>query len=365
MTFGAYYPEQRHVIGMATIRRERLLPEDAIGSVETREGERVDLRTIVAQGTIPTRYIIIEAAHILSLKDSDDLAEYLLVEKGEAVEANEVLASRAKSADRGKRVFAPATGVIAYIDQGRIILQETPELIDLEAGVNGQIIAVRPGRGVVIETIGALIQGVWGNGKSVIGTLRMEPEEGLENIFADQIDIQYRGAIVVTKRPLKATGLLVMENQEFGGIVAPGMDADLYEDAHRVSGAILITEGFGAARFSSIVASLLSDLSGRQATLDALMPNRWERQRPELVINLPATRAGERPPAPNLALTLRPGMTVRLTRPPYAGQIGQVSNLPKTPHLLDNGLRVPCAQVELVAGGTAFVPLANLEVLGR
>jgi hypothetical protein len=254
--------------------------------------------------------------------------------------------------------------VVSYIEQGRIILQETPELIDLEAGVNGQVVAVRSGRGAVIETVGALIQGVWGNGGTVIGALRMEPDDGIENIYSDQIDIQYRGSVIVTKKPLKATGLLVMENQQFGGIVAPGMDADLIEDALRASGAVFITEGFGATRFSPLVANLLNDLVGRQATVDALLPNRWQRQRPELVVNLPM-RAGERPPGPNLGLMLRPGMTVRLTRAPYAGQIGQVSNLPKTPHLLDNGLRVPCAQVELVAGGTAFVPLANLEVLGR
>jgi len=56
---------------------------------------------------------------------------------------------------------------------------------------------------------------------------------------------------------------------------------------------------------------------------------------------------------------------VRMIREPYMGQTGIILDLPKAPVLLDNGLRVPCAQVELVAGDKLFVPLANLEVLGR
>jgi hypothetical protein len=56
---------------------------------------------------------------------------------------------------------------------------------------------------------------------------------------------------------------------------------------------------------------------------------------------------------------------VRATCPPHAGLTGKIVDLPKTPTLLDNGLRVPCAQVEFVAGETAFVPLANLEYYGK
>jgi len=58
-------------------------------------------------------------------------------------------------------------------------------------------------------------------------------------------------------------------------------------------------------------------------------------------------------------------MTVRMLREPNMGQTGRILDLPKSPILLDNGLRVLCAQVELVAGEQLYVPLANLEVLSR
>jgi hypothetical protein len=83
-----------------------------------------------------------------------------------------------------------------------------------------------------------------------------------------------------------------------------------------------------------------------------------------VIINL-APKEDEIPARPNIMLTLREGMNVRVTRAPYAGLTGLVVDLPESPVLLDNGLRIRCAQVELVIGETVFVPLTNIEVLGR
>ncbi|MBZ0301722.1 MAG: hypothetical protein K8J31_18390, partial [Anaerolineae bacterium] len=123
-------------------------------------------------------------------------------------------------------------------------------------------------------------------------------------------------------------------------------------------------EGFGDIRMRNSVLNILNNFVGRQGMLDAFLPNRWEARRPEVIINV--SRGGStHPQRPNPDLTLQAGTQVRLTRPPYAGQVGKILNLPKTPYLLDNGLRVPCAQIALVTGESVLVPLANLEVLGK
>jgi hypothetical protein len=354
-----YYPNQRHLLEMTTIRRERSLPQDAIGRVEVRQGANVNLRDIVARGVMPSRYLIIEAAQFFRLRKADALPELMQVNVGDTVEAKDVLAARG-----GRRLLSPVKGIVAYIGDGRVIVQETPEVIAIEAGVEGQVVDVLPGRGVVIETFGALAQGVWGNGRRVISALRMEPEAGIEDIYGDELDMQYRGAVVVTRRPLRETGLLIMESQGLDGIIAPSIEADLIERAMAVKGAILITEGFGSIRMSAAVYNVFSGFNGRQVTVDATMPGRWESRRPEAIIN-PSGRAGARPPRPNPNIALAPGMTVRLTRAPNAGQVGKVVSLPKTPTLLENGLHVLCAQVELSGGERVSVPLANIEVFGR
>jgi hypothetical protein len=357
-----YYPDQRHLLEMTTIRRERMLPEDAIGRVEARDGTTVNLRDIVARGVVPSRYIILEAADFFKLKNPDSLSDLLTVEVGDTVDIKTPLAG--KSGGRNKRLLSPVKGIVASIGEGRIILQVTPEPIELEAGLDGQVVHVEPGRGLIIESFGALLQGVWGNGRRVIGTLRVEPDEGLESIYGEELDMQFRGAIVITKRPLKETGLLIMEDQGLVGVIAPSMEADLIDEVVKVKGAVLLTEGFGPIKMSATVFNMLNGFNGRQASLDAYLPNRWTARRPEVIIN-PSARAATRPPRPNVNLTLSVGSTVRLTRPPNAGQVGKIINLPKTPILLENGLRVPCAQVELITGEKVTAPLANLEVFGR
>jgi hypothetical protein len=358
-----HYPEQRYASRLTIIRREVTLPEEVSGAVTVQESKRVDIRDVIAQGVKPSNHHILDVRTFFGLRKASEAEKLILVNVGDVVDDVQPLAG--KSATRGKRLFSPVRGVVAGIQNGRIILQEMPEIIDLEAGVRGRVSAVLPGRGVVIETQGAQIQGVWGNDQRTIATLRIEPDDGIENIYTDQLDMKYLGAIIVTRRPLKAMTISVMEEQGFAGIIAPSMDYALRETALNASGVILLTEGFGAARMNRTAFTILSEFEGQQVTLDAHQPRGWDTRRPEVIVNIAGTKATEAPSRPNIMLALRPGMTVRMTRDPYMGQTARIIDLPKTPVLLENGLRILSAQLELPGGETVYVPLANLEVLGR
>lgn len=357
-----YYPDQRAASPFTIIRREVKLPDEAVGVVRASEGKRVDVRDIIANGVIPNRYVIIEAAKFFGLKKPEALDDLMLVSPGDFVEDKKVLAG--KNPNRGKRLFCPVRGVVAQISEGRIIIQEMPELLDLEAGVRGRITQINQGRGAVIEATGAHIQGIWGNNRRSIATLRMEPEGGLNRAGGNVLEMRFMGAVVFTRSPLTRQSFRIMQEQNFAGIIAPSMDASLRDLAMRAEAVVLLTEGFGDVRMSAATWNMLVEFDGQQATIDAQMPNRWETRHPEVIINVVA-REGQRPSRPNVLLSLRTGMNVRVTREPFMGQTGVILDLPKMPTLLDNGLRVPCAQVELVAGETIFVPLANLEVLAR
>lgn len=366
-----YYPEQRHQLAWTTIRRERLLPDGAYGIVEARVGQHVNLRDVVARGSVPARYVFLDAAAYFGVKSDAALQDLMLVEVGETVEPEQVIAG--KRPDRGRRLLSPVVGIVRHVGQGQIILQETPDPIEVQAGLVGQVVALRENRGVVIETFGALLQGLWGNDRRVIGPLRMEPQDGLESIVGDGedglgLERQYSGTVVITRRPLKTITLDALEStqeaQRIGGVIAPTMDIDLRERAEQLSTAIILMEGFGETRFSGPLLSMLEGFEGRQVTVDAFRPNRWEGRRPELFVSLPP-RSGEHPPEPNVNQTLQVGTPVRIAREPNTGSVGQVTNLPKTPQLIDNGLRVRCAEIALVTGEKLMVPLANLEVFGK
>jgi hypothetical protein len=358
VTSEIYYPDQRHLLGRTTIRRERNLPDNMLGDVLVQSGTRVGLRDVVARGPAPTPYVLVEAARFFNLKDYDKLFDLLQVRIGEEITQGEVLAARGK-----KRLLSPVAGEIIDITQGLVVLREYAPQIELEAGVNGAVVGVRKGHGVIVEAYGAVLQGVWGNGRRAIGTIHLEPSAGMENIYGNMIDTQFRGAILITRRSLRAITFQVIEDQGFNAVIAPSMEPDVIELAMQSEAAIMLTEGFGSQRMSNAIAQFAEAVEGRQATVDAVMPSQLETRYPEVLISVPLN-PGERPPLPNQTIPLKLDREVRLIGGNSAGMVGHIVGLPKDPVLLDNGLRVPCAEVELVTGDRLDVPLANIEVSG-
>lgn len=355
-----YYPDVRYVSRLTTIHRECMLPESAIGNVRTHEGAKVDVRDVVVNGAIPARHIIIDAAKILGVRDSVTVKNLLLVKLGTAVDEQVAIAGKRK--DRGKRVFSPVRGIVAAVDYGRIIMQEMPQVINLEAGVKGRVVQVYPNRGVAVEAVGALAQGVWGNGRSVIATLRLEPAGNLRQILEESLDITYKGAVMVLFNSLPLETLELAEEGNISGLIVPSIRPEMQDRVMSSRVAVMVTEGFGTARMNGEIYALLKEYEGFQVTLDADNPGRWESRRPEAVINRVVDEA---PPGLNLSTPLRVGMRVRITRPPYLGQMAKVADLPEQTLLLPNGLRVAGARVELISGETVNIPLANLELAGR
>ncbi|MCC6614632.1 MAG: hypothetical protein IT320_14220 [Anaerolineae bacterium] len=361
MNYETYFPEQRHLLPLTIFRRDRLLPVDATGGIEVARGDRVDLHTVVARGAVQAPFTIVEAARQLRLRRPEQLDDLLHVHVGDPVQQGELLAG--KNGRRKRGVRSPITGTVVHIGDGRVILQEVGENMVVEAGVNGHVVDIRRGRGALVEGIGAVLQGVWGNNSRATGTLRLEPSDGFGRISREALDSPYHNAIVVTRRPLSQSTLQVVHEQELLGVIAPSIEPELMNDALSSSAAILLTEGFGSQRMSTFSYSFLSNLEGRQATLDGIQPGVLEARRPEVIVNVPL-QSGERPPAPRNDLTLHTDMQVRVTRGNFAGNIGQIIGLLNNPIVLDNGLRVHVAQVYLVTGETLYVPLENLEVFG-
>ncbi len=353
------YADVRYASSLMRIRREVRIPENAIGSFNVVVGQSVDIRTRIGRALVPGRCVIINAAHALGLRDPNALANLLLVEPNQPVSRQTPIAGR--DPKRGRRVFAPNDGLIVGIDQGSIIFQQQPELIDLEAGVRGTVTLVTD-RKVCVEAVGSLITGLWGNGRSVIATLRMEPADGIDSLPLDTLDPSFRGEIVISTRPLTPLSLQVMTARGFAGIIAPSMPAKLLPLAEASSKAIMLTEGFGQARMNAAALDLLREMDGSLATLNASKPTRASLLRPELVVN---RSADQNLPAPNPYEPLRANTRVRITREPHQGEVALVQELIKLPQLFASGLRAPAVRLLLLhTNEQVTVPIANLEVIG-
>lgn len=358
MTSATYFPEQRHLLPMTLIRRERVLDEGVEGQVDVVLNQRVSVKDVIARGPGRTSYTLVDGAGFFRLRTVSKLVNLIKIDPGSPVSAGDVLAQRGR-----RKLLSPVTGRVIDVQSGRILLQAAAESIDLEAGLNGTVVDIRPRRGAVIETTGAVLQGVWGNGRRAIGTLRMEPSAGIELLAGDALQMQYRGGIIVTRKPLRAPVLDVIEEQSITGVIAPSLEPGLLARVQRLNAAVLLTEGFGSQRMSTAVFQFLGEMDARPALLDARPLSALAARRPEVVIAVPL--AGDRPAAPLVNLSLQPGTEVRLTSGTQAGSVGRVVSLPEIPILIDNGLRVRCAEVELVSREKVLIPLANLESPGR
>lgn len=354
------YPEQRLISRAMRLRRKVMLPEEAIGQIEVKPNQQVDIRDQVARGIIPANYHVIEAQQILRLRKPEQLEELMLKNVRDRVQSGDVIAG--KDPERGRRVLSPVRGIIAFAGDGRIVVQEAPQVISLEAGVSGRVIQVIRRRGVIIQSSGALIQGVWGNGRDVVAVLRLAPDAGMETIPEDTLDTTYKGEIVVTRHPLTEAALRIAEIRGFDGIVAPSMSADLLEQVEALEIPVMLTAGFGNILMSSSTLAIFSELDGRQAALDATDIGRYGGRRPQVVINRPVK--DDEISAESGQIALRKGLRVRITREPYFGTIGTVVDLPQKPQRLANGLVVPCALVDVLEAQPVAIPLVNIELAG-
>jgi hypothetical protein len=359
-----YYPSQTFILPFTTIRRERRLPTGAFGDVAVHEDQRVEAQDVVLRGSLPGDYMILDALEPLGLKKPDQFTEEMLVAApGQLIEKGAIIASNGKG--RGAKVLrAPAEAIVARVDAGQVILQLNPEPLEVYAMCPGQITAVRGTHEVLLETTGALIQCAWGNGKNVFTAYRMEPEGGIDKILTDGLASENRGQAIVMNRPIQTPAVFSSAMlQDVSAIIAPSLHADLRDVALRSKIPVILTEGFGDHQMSELVYNLLRDNMGRPALIDAMEPQRWSSSRPEIII--PLSSGSTLPPPPETDQALVDGVLVRLIRAPYTGMTGRIRRVVDTPRMVDNGLRLPGAEVQLSNGRLVFVPLANLEMLGR
>lgn len=355
----AYYPEQTHVLPLATILRERRL--SVPGEVVVRQGASVIAADVVARAAASSRHEIIDVASALRVAP-DNASDYLLVDEGDSVDKGQVIAERRRFLGKAT-VTAPIDGIVALVERGRVVLESAPESIELKAAMSGSVAAVLPRYGVQIQTVGALIQGVWGSGGVESGGLRVCSDEVEGELEPSAIRFDHGGAIIVSRVPLSAEAMDAAVEQRVRGIIAPAMRASLIEKATALeTTSIVLTEGFGLRVMSDAIFNLLQDHDGREAVLIATEVERWQRNRPEIII--PLLSPSELPTTPRVGDPVRVGARVRLLRAPYAGLVGVVSALPLRPGVVESGLKVHGALVDLGAGRIVFAPLANLELLG-
>lgn len=369
-----FYPSHRILLEDTRIVRKHALPPGMVGDVLIEEGEIAPANHLLVAGTRPSDYRIIDVAGPLKIDPEDDnaLKKILAVEVGQPVDAGTSLVDSRRH--RRKLPKVPADSVVLLVEHGYVILQVNPEVVEVHATFRGMVTAVEPRRGVTLEAQGTQLQCAWGNGRLATSSFEFEPgvdfgggkstKQGLSDLLGDDMTLSpYRGKVVILLRSLNEIDLVVVEQQELAGIVAPSAPVNLREKAMQLKVPVILTEGFGKVNPTMRLYELLLAKRGNQAVFDAIIPDLRHNTRPEIIIPVGLARPEKQ--RPQVTKPLEVGMLVHVRRAPYAGRLGEITQLPELPIKIENGLRTACAHLRLQSGERVIVPLANLDSVGQ
>jgi len=345
-----------HILPLTTITRERVLP--TAGTVLTRLNQKVNPGDIIAETKWAREHVLLDIASMLnvSIKAADKL---LKCKEGDLIAAGQEIAVGNGLFPRSVR--APRDGRVMITGGGKVLLEVGESKIELRAGIPGIVMQLIPDRGAVIQTAGALIQGVWGNGRIDSGLLINLAEKPDSVLTSARLDVSLRGSIILGGICKDAETLQTAAELPARGLILSSLFPSLLPLAREMRYPILLTDGFGALPMNSMAHRLLVSNAKRDATLNAEVYDRYSGARPEVIIPLPVSQS---PAAPVDLLMFEPGQQVRIRRPPAIGAIGTLVSILPGMTALPSGLRALSADIKLESGETIIVPLVNIEVVG-
>lgn len=344
-----------HILPLTTIRRERLLPVP--GKVVVRKGQKVNATDVIAEAQLNNEHLLLDISRGLGLSE-EKADQYLQCKAGMAVSQGDILAGPVGMAKRVVR--SPKDGRVVLAGGGLVLLEVNTPPLELRAGLPGTVISLLESRGATIETSGALVQGVWGNGQIDFGLMYVQLQNPDDVLTPDRLDVSLRGSVVLAGHCDDGEVLKAAAGLPLRGLILSSMDASLIPVAMKMRYPIIILEGFGKLAMNSVAYKLLTTNEQREVALNAQPWDRFKGARPEVVIPLPAS---PEPPIPPETDMFAAGQRVRIVRAPKTGSIGTIIELRPGTTPLPSGVLAPAAVVRLESGENTLLPLANLEVI--
>jgi len=368
-----------------TSKKIRMLPIK--GNILVKIGDTVTYSTIVAQSMIPGNVHTVDAASILQLEGEYDdnkeeftchLKKHMLKKEGDTVDKDEILAKKEQFFGMIKLFCkSPIQSTIESISNvtGKILLREPPVPMQLEAYVPGKVVEILPQEGVIIETSGVFIQGIFGIGGETHGEILVMTKSEREILTDEQITSDCTGKILVIGSLISCKALQKAVTLGVKGIVVGGIDGeDLrkflgYEIGVAITGkedvnlTLIVTEGFGEMAMAKKTFQLLKENEGKLTCINGATQIRAGVIRPEIIIPLDITDDKLEKTEDFLMEGMKPGLNVRIVKEPYFGSLGKITSLPPKLHRVDTESMIRVLMVELENGNRVTVPRANVELI--
>jgi hypothetical protein len=370
----AYTPGLR-VTRHTVVRRARRLPMK--GQVLAQVGDTVQREQVVARTELPGNVRTMNVVNCLGIS-AEELPSFMLKSEGDQIQKGEVVAASRPLIKWFKTtVEAEIDGTVESISAvtGQVLLREPPLPVEVLAYIDGTIVEIIADEGVIVETRGTFVQGIFGVGGEAYGPLHVISDAPGQDLSPEMIDAECNGRIVV------GTGLVthavINKAQQVGaaGVIGGGIhDRDLrdllgYDLGVAITGAedigltVIVTEGFGPISMAQRTFDIIRACHGKQASLSGATQIRAGVMRPEIIV---PDLDGEAPKTDGQAGHgggMSEGDPLRVIRAPYFGRIGKVGELIADLQQVESGASVRVLEVEFEDGTRAVVPRANVELI--
>lgn len=343
-----------HILPLTLIRRRRLLPGP--GRVLVSEGQKVNAVDIIAEVSRPGPHTLIDVRRELGLARTDEAEKHIERLTGETIQQGDVIAQTGGLFRH--IVNSPVAGRIIAISAGRVLIESAGQPLQVQAGTAGVVREIIPDRGALIETSGALVQGLIGNDHIDQGVLVILARSLDDEFTKDRLDVSHRGAVVMGGHCSQPEALLAGGEMLLKGLILSSITSEILPLIQQVAYPIIILEGIGKIPYDKEAYQVLNTSEKRDICVNASSYQPYADQRPELIVPLPSI--GE---LPIEASEFKVGKKVRILAAPYAAQVGTLLQIGKGWTRLKNGILAPAGEVRLENNETLAVPLANIDML--
>jgi len=345
----------KHIHAFTSIKRERVLP--IAGHVLVRRMQKVSPSDVIVVAPLISKFVLMDIAQGLNVNPSR-ADELLQRQAGEDLVEGDVIAGPVGMFKRVVR--APQEGIVRIAGEGKVLFEISSPDYELQAGMEGTITNIIPERGAIIETKGALIQGIWGNGKTTYGVVQPTSNDLLKELVVEQLNIGFRGAIITAgfcKSPevLEAAGIVPVK-----GLILGSMPANLIPLAKKMDYPIMIIDGFRETPMNKAAEKILIENKDKNIALNAQELDTFQGNFPEGIISQSST---SEPDLPSEAETLKVGKKVIIINGQQAPQIGEIEKIISGKQVLPSGIETRLAEVTLANEKSAILPLTNLEII--
>ena len=345
----------KHIHALTSIKRERVLP--VAGHVLVRRMQKVSPSDVIVVAPLVSQFVLLDIAQGLNVNPAR-ADELLQRQAGEDLVQGDVIAGPVGLFKRVVR--APQEGMVRIAGEGKVLYEISSPDFELQAGMEGTITNIIPERGAIIETKGALIQGVWGNGKTTYGVVQPTSNDLLKELVVEQLNIGFRGAIITagfcrSPEVLEAAGIVPVK-----GLILGSMSANLIPLAKKMDYPIMIIDGFRETPMNKAAEKILIENKDKNIALNAQELDTFQGNFPEGIISQSST---SEPDLPSEAETLKAGKKVIIINGPQAPQIGEIEKIIPGKQVLSSGVETQLAEVTLANEKSTKIPLTNLEII--